>query len=272
MDPLIISCALTGALATPKENASLPFDPEAIGRDALEAARAGAAIVHIHAREDDGTPAWETKYFERTLDVIRAENKDVLVNLTTGFGGTEDIDWEIRFAPLPLHPELASFDAGSMNFGPWMFRNSPDFLAALAKRMLDEGVKPELEIFDTGQIGNVMRLVGEGVIPEPLWFQFVLGVAGGAPATLRNLAHLVGELPPGASWSVAGVGRYQLPMNVYAIAMGGHARTGLEDNLWIRKGESATNGTLVSRVRSLAEQMERPVATPAQAREILGLG
>jgi len=132
MDPLIISCAVTGALATPQDNPHLPFDPEAIGRACVEAARVGAAIVHIHARADDGTPAWEPEYFQRSLDVIDEAGCDVVVNLTTSWGGTvHDTPWERRFAPLELRPEIVSFDCGTMNFGPFVFHNAPDFLTEL---------------------------------------------------------------------------------------------------------------------------------------------
>jgi 3-keto-5-aminohexanoate cleavage enzyme len=271
-DPLIISCALTGTLATIEDNPNLPYDPEAIGRAAVEAWREGAAIVHIHARADDGVPTWEPEYFRRAIDVVRSADCDVVINLTTSYGGTGEDNWDRRFAALDPRPELASFDCGSMNFGPMVFRNSPDFLAELAGRMLAAHVKPELEIFDTGQIGNALRLADESLLAPPLFFQFVLGVAGGAAATPRNLVHLVESIPDAAPWSVCAIGRAQLPMNAHAIAMGGHARTGLEDNLWYRRGVPASNAMLVERVRQLSELMDRPVATPDQAREILGLG
>jgi 3-keto-5-aminohexanoate cleavage enzyme len=268
-DPLIISCALTGVLATIEDNPHLPYDPEAIGRAAVEAWREGAAIVHLHARDDDGTPAWAPGYFQRAIDVIRSQDCDVIINLTTSYGSTGEDNWDWRFAALDPRPELASFDCGTMNFGDTVFRNTPEFLDELARRMLDAGVKPELEIFDTGQIGNALRLAGKGLLSAPLFFQFVLGVAGGAAATIRDLMHLVQTIPAGSVWSACAVGRAQLSINTHAIAMGGHARTGLEDNLWYRKGVPATNAMLVERVRRLAELMERPVATPDQARLLL---
>jgi len=271
-EPLIISCALTGALATPDDNPHLPFDPEAIGRAAVEAWREGASVVHIHAREDDGTPAWEPEYFRRSIDAIRSADCDVIVNLTTSYGSTGEDDWAKRFAALEAAPEIASFDCGTMNFGPWVFHNSPEFLAELGRRMLEAGVKPELEIFDSGQIGTALGLLDNGLLRAPLFFQFVLGVHGGAAPTLRNLLHLVESIPAGMPWSVCAVGRRQLEMNAHAIAMGGHARTGLEDNLWYRKGVPATNAMLVERLRKLADTLDRPVATPDDARGILGLG
>ena len=275
MDPLIISCAVTG-----DQPASLsphvPATPADVARAAIEAAREGAAIVHIHARNENGESVGSVDYFRRIVDPIRSADVDVIINLTTSFGGvSEDIwdqdVWERRFAPLEMRPEIASFDCGTLNFDEYVFQNSLPFLRLLGKRMQAAGVKPELEIFDAGMIGTVARLVDEGVLREPLWFQFVLGVPGGAPATERELMHLRSSIPAGAPWSVCALGRNQLPMNAVAIATGGHARTGLEDNLYYRKGELADNARLVERVRRLAETLERPVASPAQAREMLGL-
>jgi 3-keto-5-aminohexanoate cleavage enzyme len=271
-DPVIISCALTGNIATPEENPNLPFSPQQIGEAAVEAWKAGAAIVHIHAREDDGTPAWEPEFFQRSIDYIREADCDVLINLTTSYGSVAEDDWNKRYAALEPRPQLASFDCGTMNFGPWVFRNAPDFLEELAKRMLDAGVKPELEIFDSGQLHTALRLADMGLLEEPLFFQFVLGIAGGAPATPASLTHLVEQVPEGAQWSICSVARHQLPMNTMALGMGGHVRTGLEDNLWFRKGEPATNGTLVERLRKLIELTEQEVASPAQTRELLGIG
>lgn len=270
-DPLIISCALTGTLATIDDNPHLPYDPEAIGRAAVEAWREGASIVHIHARDDRGSPAWEPEYFERAIDVIRSSGSDVVINLTTSYSGTAEDNWEHRFAALHPGPELASFDCGSMNFGSMVFRNAPEFLGELARRMLEANVKPELEIFDTGQIANAVRLADRHLLAPPLFFQFVLGVAGGAPATVSELIHLAASIPSGSPWSVCGIGRAQLPLNVHAIAMGGHARTGLEDNLWYRKGVPASNAMLVERVRKIAELAERPIASPTDARAVLAL-
>lgn len=267
--PLIISCALTGSLATPADNPHLPFDPEAIGRAAVEAWREGAAIVHIHARDDAGTPTGDPEYFRRAIDVIRSAGCDVVINLTTSYSAIAEDNWDQRFAALEPGPEVASLDCGSMNFGGWLFRNTPEFMRELARRMGDRGVKPELEIFDSGQIGNAVRLYSEGLLEAPLLFQIVLGVAGGAPPTARSLLHLTESLPESAHWSVCALGRAQLPLTAHAIALGGHARTGLEDNLWYRKGVPASNAMLVERVRKLGETLERPVAAPKQVRELL---
>jgi 3-keto-5-aminohexanoate cleavage enzyme len=271
MEPLIISCALSGGLETPEQNPNVPFNPEAIGKAAVEAWREGAAVVHIHARDEDGEHSGSPEVFGRILDVIRDSGCDAVVNLTTSHASWEEDVWEERFAALELHTDLASYDCGTMNFNEGVFYNRPDFLQELGTRMRAAGVVPELEIFDVGMIGNAIRLRDEGFLDAPLYFQFVLGVRGGAPAEARVLAQMVDMLPEGSPWSACGVGRHQLPINAMAIAMGGHTRTGLEDNTLFRKGEVASNPQLVARVRRLSELMERPVATPAQAREILHL-
>jgi 3-keto-5-aminohexanoate cleavage enzyme len=270
MQPMIINAAISGSLnkdAMP----NLPKDPEDIGRMAIEVWQAGASIVHIHAKDDDGVHSGDVQYFKRAVDYIKEHDSDILINLTTSFTGSNVDDWETRFSPLTLSPDIASYDAGTMNFNEHVFYNKPEFLRELAKRMQANNVKPEIEIFDTGQIGNAVRYAEEGLIDDPLYMQFVLGVNGGAPATAKHLVHLVESLPKGAVWSVAGIGRHQLPMDTLAILMGGHARTGLEDNWYYEKGVMATNQQLVERLAGLATTLGREIATPTQAREILGL-
>jgi 3-keto-5-aminohexanoate cleavage enzyme len=198
------------------------------------------------------------------------ERCDMVVNVTTGPGGSPPE--EERMLPLALRPELASFDAGSVNFGEGVFVNSPDFLRRLSQKMAETGTRPELEVFDAGMIENCLRLVAEGLLPEPLYFQFVLGVRGGAPANARTLAHLVDSLPPGAQWSATGVGRHGVNIALIALAMGGHVRVGLEDSIYYRRGELArSNAQLVARIAKLAPEVDRPVASPADARKILKL-
>jgi 3-keto-5-aminohexanoate cleavage enzyme len=270
MDPLIISCAVTGD-QDPAQSPHIPASPEDIGRSAVEAWREGAAIVHLHARDDHGEPTGDAEYFRRAVSVIREAGSDVIVNLTTSFGGAGENVWDQRFAALEARPEIASLDCGTLNFGEYVFHNSVPFLRELASRMQRAGIKPELEIFDAGMVGTAARLAEDGLLAGPQWFQFVLGVAGGAPAGEHEVLHLRSLLPDGALWSVCALGRHQLPMNALAIVLGGHARTGLEDNLHYRKGELADNPRLVERVRRLADTLERPVATPSQARALLGL-
>lgn len=271
MDPLIISCAIVGDQPL-SGSPRLPQTPEEIGRSAVEAWREGAAIVHLHARDDQGEPAGDAEYFKRAMHVIREAGSDVIVNLTTSFNGADEpMVWDKRFVPLELSPEVASFDCGTLNFDEMVFHNSVPFLRELARRMQAAKVKPEIEIFDAGMMGTAVRLADEKLLDAPLYVQFVLGVPGGAPATEQELLHLRSLLPEAAVWSVCALGRAQLPMNALAIVLGGHARTGLEDNLYYRKGELADNPRLVERVRRLSETLERPVATPDKARALLGL-
>jgi len=204
------------------------------------------------------------------MELIREAGCDMVVNLSTS-GGAGGASEEARLAVVDLRPDLASFDAGSMNFGERVFLNSPDFLVRLAGRMMEKRVKPEIECFDTGQIDNAVRIINQGLIDPPYWFQIVLGVKGGASPSPRQLLHMVDMLPAGAPWSVCAVGRDQLPMNTMAIAMGGHARTGLEDNIYYKKDELAhSNAQLVARVVRIGRELGREIASPSDARSILG--
>lgn len=269
--PVIINAAISGS-HLPTASPNLPQNGQQIGEQALEVAEAGAAIVHIHARDENGIHSGRVEHFAEPIAVIRNAGSDIVVNLTTSFTGSNIDDHETRFAPLSLKPDIGSYDAGSMNFNDHVFMNRPAFLRELASRMQQSKVKPEIEIFDTGQIGNAERIAAEGLIDGPLYFQFVLGVNGGAPATAKQLVHLRENLPEGAVWSVAGIGRAQLDMDALGIIMGGNVRTGLEDNLYLSKGVHATNRQLVQRVADLVRTLGREVATPEQARNILGIG
>ncbi len=271
MDKLIVSVATTGSWPTKQMTPYLPITPEEIASSAIEAWREGASVVHIHVRDDDGKVVCDPDRYRRAMELIRQAGCDIVINLSTsgGAGGAPD---EVRLAVVDLCPDLASFDAGSMNFGERVFLNSPDFLVRLAARMKEKGVKPEIECFDTGQIDNAVRLIDQGLIEAPNWFQIVLGVKGGAHASPRQLLHMVEMLPSGVPWSVCAVGRDQLPMNAIAMAMGGHARTGLEDNIYYRRGELAvSNAQLVARVVRIGRDLGREIASPTEARSILGL-
>jgi len=270
-DKIILSVATTGSWPTKAQNPGLPVTPEEIAQAAVESWREGAAVVHVHVRDDAGKMSCDLSRFQRVRELIRDQGCDILINFSTS-GGAGRVGEEERFNSLAAGPELGSLDAGSMNFNDRIFLNPPDFLEELARRMLAAHVKPEIEVFDSGMIGNALALEGKGLIPSPLWWQFVLGVKGGAPATARSLLHLVDSLPAGSLWSVCAVGGRQLSMNVLAIAIGGHARTGLEDNLYYRRGELArSNAQLVARLIRIARECGREPATPAEAREILGL-
>jgi 3-keto-5-aminohexanoate cleavage enzyme len=270
-EALIISAATTGSWPTKAQNPNLPTTPEEIARAAVDCGSAGAAIVHIHVRDDNGRVTCDPARYARVRDLVMAAGSDVVINMSTGGGAGMTSDEE-RMAPVALSPEIASFDCGSVNFGERVFINSPSFLRELAERMKRYGVRPEIECFEPGHVWNALRLIDEGLLEPPFWFQFVLGVRGGSPPEVKQLQHLVEMLPPGAHWSVCGIGRAQLPLGMAAMAMGGHVRTGLEDNIWYRKGELAeSNAQLVARVARIAAELGRPLATPNQVRALLGL-
>jgi 3-keto-5-aminohexanoate cleavage enzyme len=270
-DKLIISAALTGSTPTKAQNAALPVTAEEIAEAAIACWNAGAAIVHLHVRDDTGRMVCDPERFARAVALIKASGADVIINLSTS-GGPGNFDDEHRLGPLALRPEIASFDCGSLNFGRSVFINSPSFLDMLSTGMREHGVLPEIECFDSGHVTSALALVAEGKLDPPLWFQMVLGVRGGASGEVRNLVHMVDMLPPGTLWSCCGIGRAQLPLNLAAIAMGGHVRTGLEDNIYYHKGLLAeSNAQLVERVVRIAHEVGRPIATPAETRDMLGL-
>jgi 3-keto-5-aminohexanoate cleavage enzyme len=272
VDKLIVSVATTGSPGTKAQNPALPITEEEIAADAVRCWHLGAAIVHVHVRDDDGLVTCDPARYARVRDLIRerAPDCDIIVNMSTGGGAGRTTDDERR-APVTLGPEIASFDAGSVNFGARVFLNSPQFLEQLARDMLTYGVKPEIECFDSGFIETARRLIDAGLLRPPHWFQFVLGIQGGAPATVKQLLHMVEQLPPDSRWSVCAIGRQQLPMNVAALVMGGHARTGLEDNHYLARGVKATNAQLVERLVRLGREVGREIASPAEARAMLGL-
>ncbi len=270
-DKLIISAALTGSWPTKAQNPAVPITEEEIATAAIDAWRAGAAIVHIHVRNEQGKVTCDPARYAKVRDLIRAAGSDVVINMSTGGGAGQTTD-EQRAEPIALAPEIASFDCGSLNFGQTVFVNSPAFLDDLARRMREHGVLPEIECFEPGHVANALRLIDEGKLSPPFWFQFVLGVRGGSPGTVKQLLHLLDMIPAGAHWSVCGIGRAQLPLGITAMAMGGHVRTGLEDNLHYHKGELASsNAQLVARLVRIAGEIGRPVASPAETRQILGL-
>jgi 3-keto-5-aminohexanoate cleavage enzyme len=268
---LIISAATTGSWPTKAQNPHVPTTPEEIAQAAIACGEAGAAIVHIHVRDDEQRVTCDPARYARVRELVEAAGSNVIINMSTGGGAGTTTDDE-RMAPVDLAPEIASFDCGSVNFGERVFINSPSFLRELAQRMQAAGVKPEIECFEPGHVWNALRLIDDGLLEPPFWFQFVLGVRGGSPPEVKHLQHMVEMLPDGARWSVCGIGRAQLPLGMAAMAMGGHVRTGLEDNIYYHKGELATsNAQLVARVARIAAELGRPLATPDQVRALLGL-
>ena len=277
MNKLIISVALTGSGTSKEAAPSVPYTADEIARDVVAVAKAGAAIVHIHVREDNGWPTMSTEKFTGAFEAVKAAVKeagvDVVVNLTTsGSPAIEPND--LRMAHLKkLRPEMCSFDAGTMNWNNGgVFVNAPDFLEELSKCVVEEDIKPEIEIFDGGMIGNALYYIKKHNIPEPCHFQFVLGVGGGLDGTVRNLSFLKEMLPEGYTWSVTGIGKTHLPMVLAGLAMGADGlRVGLEDNIYMSKGVPATNVQLVERAVAIAKLAGREIATAQDAREILNI-
>ncbi len=270
--PLIITAALTGSRITREQCPAIPITPEEIAAEGIAAWRAGASVVHIHVRDTaTGQGAQDMAAFTEVISVLRAETDVILCLTTSGIPG-RNLPIEARMAPLALQPEMASFDAGTIEMEAGLFVNEPAFLDALAAEALARGVKLELECFTLEMVETALRYHADGKIPAPLHFQFVTGTRHGMKATAAALVEAVALLPEDATWSVIGVGRTQTPMAMIAMAMGGHVRVGLEDNIQYRRGELATgNAQLVERAVRLAHELDRTVATPAQARELLGL-
>jgi 3-keto-5-aminohexanoate cleavage enzyme len=269
MQKLIITCALTGAEVTREHNPNLPITPDEIAESAYECWQAGASIVHVHARKEDGTPTQDKEIYRQIIEKIKAKC-DVIVQVSTG--GAVGMTPEERLQPVTLRPEMATLTVGTVNFGDDVFMNTPKDIEHFARTMQEYGVRPEFEVFEVGMITNAMRLVKKGLAAAPLHFDFVMGVPGAIAGTPENLMHLISQLPEGASWSVAGVGKSQLPLSVMAILLGGHVRVGFEDNIYYEKGVLAkSNAQFVERVVRLAKELGREVATPDEARKMLGL-
>jgi 3-keto-5-aminohexanoate cleavage enzyme len=267
--PAIITCPIIGGFAS--NNPNHPRTLEDIVRHGIDAVHAGAAALHIHARDADGEVTQDAAVYRQIGDAIRAEVDDVILNYTTG--GSLGMSDDERLGSLGAAPELASLDAGTLNFGPAIFVNSPEFILRMASEMRAANVKPEIECFDIGMVATGARLVAQDLVDAPALFQFVLGVVGGAPARVDTLCHLAALVPAGANWAAAAIGAPHFPLMAAALAMGGHIRTGMEDVAYTARGEFAvSNAQLVERSVELCAAVGRPVATPAQAREILGLG
>lgn len=288
-DRTIVTCALTGSFDTPKKNPAVPVTPRQIAQSALDAASAGAAIVHIHVRDPEtGAPSMELALYREVVERIRERNGDVILNLTTGAGGrfvpgeadpavagpgTTFVTPEARTRHVgELKPEICTLDIATMNFGEHLFLNTPSHLRAMARAIREAGVKPEIEVFDLGHIELARHLITEGHLARPPLFQLCLGIPWGAPATPETLVAMRARLPEDAVWSAFGIGRAEFPMLAVAAGMGGHVRVGLEDNLYLGRGKLApSNAALVEKAVSLLAHIDREPATPAEARAILGL-
>ena len=271
MEKLIITAAICGAEVTKEQNPAVPYTIKEMVREAKSAYDAGAAVIHVHVREDDGTPTQSKKRFKEVLDAIYKEIPDVLVIPSTG--GAVGMSAEERLQPTELFPEMATLDCGTCNFGDDVFENTIPMMQEFGKRMLENNIKPEYECFEMGHLDTILRLAQKGQVPgAPMQFNFVLGVLGCTPATGENLAWLVRNIPEGSTWTATGIGRYQFPLAMAAIPMGGNVRVGFEDNLYLSKGVLAkSNGELVEKVVRLSRELGREIASPAEARRILSL-
>jgi 3-keto-5-aminohexanoate cleavage enzyme len=267
--PAVLTAALTGPIATKADNPALPTTPEEIATEALGAWEAGAAVVHIHVRDGEGRPTADIDVARRTVGLIQ-DRCPALVQLSTGVG--LGVAFEERERLVETRPAMATLNVCSMSFGAGEFRNPPDGVRRLASRMGELGIKPELEIYDTGHLDVALALRREGLLADPLQFSIVLGVRGGAAATPENLISMVRRLPEDAVWQVIGIGRDNLAMTAIGLAMGGNARTGLEDTLLLRRGVPAPgNRPLVERLATVARSIEREPASVPVAASRLGL-
>lgn len=289
-DSVIITCALTGAGDTVGRSPHVPVTPEQIATSAVEAADAGAAVVHIHVRDPEtGAPSRDPRLYREVVERIKETGTDVVINLTAGMGGdlVLDADQPLEKGALDgtdlvggldrlphvedLLPDICTLDCGSLNFGDNLYISTPEMLRKGAARIQELGVRPELEIFDTGQLWFAKQLHAEGLLDDPSVFQLCMGIPWGAPAEPAILQSMVNILPAGAQWASFALGRMQMPWVAQAILLGGNVRVGLEDNLYLSKGVKATNAQLTERAVRITESLGAVVASPDEARERLGL-
>ena len=287
---VILTCAVTGAGDTTGRSEHVPVTPQQIADAAIEAARAGAAIAHLHVRDPEtGQGSRDPALFKEAVDLVRASDTDVVINLTAGMGGdwvpskedpslpgpgTDMIGPEERLAHVKAcMPEICSLDCGTLNFGNGdeVYISTPPTLRRMAQLTQEWGVKPELEVFDLGHIRFAKAMVEEGLIDAPPMFQLCLGIPWGADQTVETMTAMKAQLPAGASWASFGISRMQMPMVAAAVALGGNVRVGLEDNIWLDRGVLATNGQLVRRAVEIIERMGGRAITPQQARDKLKL-
>jgi 3-dehydrocarnitine:acetyl-CoA trimethylamine transferase len=286
---VMISCAVTGSADTPGRNPAVPVTPAQIAQSAIDAAKAGAAIVHIHVRNPETTrPSMNPAHYREVVERIRGSGSDVLINLTTGPGARFSPGNDDPLQPGPgttmksaaervqhiveLRPEICSLDMGSMNMGQYVFVNTPGYLETMAVAIRDAGVLPELEVFEAGHLLLAKRLIETGHIKAPGMFQICLGISWAQPATPEAMSYMRSLLPANSPWFAFGISLHQFPMVAQAVLLGGHPRVGLEDNIYLEKGKLApSNAALVEKAAKIIEILGDVVATPADARQILGL-
>lgn len=271
MEKLIITAAICGAEVLKEHNPAVPYTVEECVREAKSAYEAGASIIHLHVRWDDGTPTQDKERFRVIMDAIHKECPDVIIQPSTG--GAVGMTDDERLEPTELCPEMATLDCGTCNFGgDDVFTNTENTIKYFGDRMIERGIKPELEVFDKSMIEMALRLHKKGHIVKPMHFDFVMGVNGGIAGDIRDFVFLRGSIPSDATYTVAGVGRYEFPLAALAIIDGGNVRVGFEDNVFISKGVLAkSNGELVAKVVRMAKELGREIANPTEARQILGL-
>ena len=273
MDKLIITAAICGAEVTKEQNPNVPYTVAEIVREAKSAVDAGAAIVHLHVREDDGTPTQSHVRFQECTEAILKECPNVILIPSTGGAVGMTPDERLDSTNTTPIPEMATLDCGTCNFGDEIFDNTMPTMRAFGKRMIEKGIKPEYECFEMGHLDTILTMARKGEVPgAPMQFNFVLGVPGCTPATVDNLCWLVKNIPAGSTWTATGIGRHAFTLAAPAIVMGGNVRVGFEDNLYLERGVLAkSNGELVDKVVRLAKLLGRQVATSDEAREILSL-
>jgi len=271
MEKLIITAAICGAEVMKEHNPAVPYTVEEIVREAKSAYDAGAAIVHLHVRKDDGTPTQDKARFKECIDAIKKVIPDVILIPSTG--GAVGMTAEERLQPTELFPEMATLDCGTCNFGDDVFENTMPMMRDFGKRMIENNIKPEFECFEMGHLDTALKMVKKGQLPgHPMQINFVLGLPGCTPATVSNLCWMVNAIQSNATWTATGIGRSEFSLAAAAIAMGGHVRVGFEDNVYLDKGVLAkSNGELVARVVRIAKELGREIATSDEAREILHL-
>ena len=287
---VFVSCAVTGSGDTANKHPDLPKTPKEIAQASIEAAKAGAAIAHIHVREEDGTPSRRLELYKEVVDRVRSSDTDVILNLTTGMGGDLDIGQgknPLEFGPLTdmanvmerianaeqFLPEICTLDAGTLNFGDSsvITVNTPNDLRKGAKRLKEIGVKPEIEAFDLGNMWFGSQLYKEGLLSDPPLFQICLGIPWGAPATQLAMQAMIEIMPKEAIWSGFAISKNEMPYVAQSVLMGGNVRVGLEDNLYLSKGKLATNPQLVEKAIRIIDDLGSSIMTPAETREKLKL-
>ena len=271
MEKLIITAAICGAEVLKEHNPAVPYTVEECVREAKSAYDAGASIIHLHVRTDDGTPTQDKQRFKAVMDAIYKVCPDVIIQPSTG--GAVGMTNDERLQPTELLPEMATLDCGTLNFGgDDVFMNTETTIKYFGDKMIERGIKPELEVFDKSMIDMALRLHKKGHIQKPMHFDFVMGVNGGITGELRDFVFLRGSIPSDATYTVAGIGRFEFTLAAAANIDGGHVRVGFEDNVFISKGVLAkSNGELVAKVVRMAGELGREIATPEEARRILGL-